>query len=96
MQGRRLRKPVNQVENHLKNWSASLQLKSRKKTVANESEMKTSHELSIEDEMRGRTNKLTEDVNTKPDSPKVVPCKEKEEVVSRQIPSAPVQEAIKE
>ena len=57
--------------------------KSNKKTVAKEGEMKTSLELATKDEMRGRTNKLTEDVNKNPDSPKDVPCKEKEEVVSQ-------------
>ena len=58
--------------------------------------MKTSPELSIEDEMRGRTSKLIENVNKNPDSPKDMTYKAKEDVVSQRIPSTPVQEAIKE
>jgi hypothetical protein len=67
-----------------------------KKTVAKEGEMKTSPGLATKDEMRGRTNKVTEDINKNPNSPKEVPCKENEEAASQRLSSAEVQEVIKE
>ena len=67
MQVKRLKNPVNQVHNHSEVQSANKKM--IKKTVAKEGEMKTSFGLSIEDEMRGRTSKLTEDVNKNRDSP---------------------------
>ena len=38
--------------------------------------------------MRGITNKVTEDINKKLDSPKDVPYKEKEEAISQRLSSA--------
>ena len=52
--------------------------KPKRKVVAKESEIKTSPKLSIEDKTGGITSELTEEANKKVDSPKVMPCKEKE------------------
>ena len=54
-----------------------------KKTIVEGSKMKTSPRFATENEMRGKISKVTEDINKKPDSPKEVPCKENEEVVSQ-------------
>ena len=50
-----------------------------KKTVVKGGKMKTSLGFTTKNEMRGKINQVTEDINKKPNSPKEVPYKETEE-----------------
>ena len=70
--------------------------KPKKKVVANESEIKTSPKLPAEDKAGDKTSELTEEVNKRVDSPKVIPCKKKEEAHNQQVPSTLIREIVKE
>ena len=58
--------------------------------------MKNSSGFAIENEMRGKINKVTEDINKNPYSPKGVSYKESEETASQRLSSTEAQEVIKE